>query len=495
MKKLIGLVVILAVLILGGYYGTGLITERTIKRDVNLINQSEGLYLHILQYDRGWFTSTAKLSWRLHVPERLVKNQAGQTTTVPAQDYTLDMPLAIYHGPVIFADSSVKFGLGYAHSDLTIPPAYEAQFASLFTAESTKPELKLSILVNYLNQSSLRAELPAFTLIAKDGGQVQWLGMSQETSISSNLDRISGSFTIDGMIFIKDKVHATVGKITTEYDVHQTSDGLYLGDASFSFPSLVVTDNKEKIYELEKLELQTSSDIDSGLISSHFKASLEKMIANGKSYGPGLFKISLENLDAKVLANINEQATKMQQGSDKERQQALLMLLPEVPKLLSKGAKLEISELSFVMPEGELKGNLLVSLPKGEMGNPFELIQKIQGNGKLKIPAIVLKEIVRQSTKQRLRKDGLQQAMVQQMQNNAQAATTDAPESTQSEGSQVTAPDLDQQAAQLADKKVADMVQSGLLVKQGDDYVVEFNLAEGQLSVNGHPFHGGMLSF
>jgi len=107
----------------------------------------------------------------------------------------------------------------------------------------------------------------------------------------------------------------------------------------------------------------------------------------------------------------------------------------------------------------------------------------------------VLKEIVRQSTKQRLRKDGLQQAMVQQMQNNAQAATTDASEPTQSEGSQVTAPDLDQQAAQLADKKVADMVQSGLLVKQGDDYVVEFNLAEGQLSVNGHPFHGGMLSF
>lgn len=32
MKKLTGLVIILAVLILGGYYGMGILTERTVKK-------------------------------------------------------------------------------------------------------------------------------------------------------------------------------------------------------------------------------------------------------------------------------------------------------------------------------------------------------------------------------------------------------------------------------------------------------------------------------
>ena len=40
MKKLAGLIIILAVLILGGYYGMGVLTEKTIKKDIAIINQS-----------------------------------------------------------------------------------------------------------------------------------------------------------------------------------------------------------------------------------------------------------------------------------------------------------------------------------------------------------------------------------------------------------------------------------------------------------------------
>jgi len=47
MKKLAGLIIILAVLILGGYYGMGFLTERTIKRNINVINQSNGLYADV----------------------------------------------------------------------------------------------------------------------------------------------------------------------------------------------------------------------------------------------------------------------------------------------------------------------------------------------------------------------------------------------------------------------------------------------------------------
>src|SRR5688500_11452332 len=99
MKKLTGLVLILAVLILGGYYGMGVITERTIKKNIAVINQTNGLYADIEQYNRGWFSSDAKVKWRLHVPERIVKNDDGTSRTVAAQDYNVAMSMKVYHGP------------------------------------------------------------------------------------------------------------------------------------------------------------------------------------------------------------------------------------------------------------------------------------------------------------------------------------------------------------------------------------------------------------
>ena len=45
-----------------------------------------------------------------------------------------------------------------------------------------------------------------------------------------------------------------------------------------------------------------------------------------------------------------------------------------------------------------------------------------------------------------------------------------------------------QQATDAADKKLAALVEAKLLVQQGQDYVVEFQLVKGELNINGQPF-------
>ena len=539
MKKFAGLVVILAVLILGSYYGMGLITERTLKKDINMVNKSGGLHIDILEYHRGWFTSNAKFNWQLHIPERVVKNQDGQSTTTPAQDYAIDMPLTIYHGPIIFADSGVQFGLGYAYTDLVLPPKYDESFSTTFATGSSKPKLDMSVLVNYFNKSRMRINVPQFKLLTKDtNGQFEWLGMTNDVTVSSNLNTIDGDLTIDGMNFLKDDVKGTIGKVTSDYDLHQTKEGLYLGDASLSFPSVVITQKDQKIFEMEHFDVKTSSYIDGGLFSSDFKTSLEKIIANGKTYGPALLKMSIKNLDAQILAQLNDQVNKMQQAPEQQRQQIMISMLPELPKLFSKGAEFQISEVSFVMPEGKIEGDLLVALPKGDVSNPFELIQKVSGQGKLKVPAPVLKEILLTSAKQQLSQPSIQQAMIDHMQSNDQASAANQPATTEAKdvagtdakpnpdnqaattvavdnqttavvvdnqvttspqpqpvSPPLTGPELDKKAAVVADQKLASLVQSGLFVTNGSDYVVEFKLAAGQLSVNGQPFNPAMMKF
>lgn len=493
MKKLTGLVVILAVLILGGYYVMGVVTEKTVKNNLAVINQSNGLFADIAEYHRGWFKSTAVLNWRLHVPERVVKSPSGESLTEPAQDFQMQMPLVIYHGPFIF-HHGLKFGFGYAQTDLALPVKYADQFNEMFTTNSTKPKMDLSLLVTYLNSSKVNMSIPEFKLIAKEGhSEFDWLGMKSSMDVSSSKNNVSGVFVIDGLRFKKDDVTATTSKLTSDYALHQTDAGLFLGDATLKFPSLLVKNKDEKILEMSDFQASTSSDVANGLFHSEFKSSLNKIVTDGKTYGPAKLDMALRNLDAVVLARINEQANKAQQGSDVEKQQALFAILPELPKLFSRGAEFAISELSLVMPEGTLEGNLMITLPKGDIVNPIEIMQKVQGNAKIKIPEGVLKQAVGITVRQKLLMAAAQPATTATT-NTAVPAAESATASTPAQPV-LSEQDLIQKAAAQTDQQVNNMVESGLLVKQGADYVIELKLEQGQLAVNGKPFNPAMIKF
>lgn len=496
MKKITGLVIILAVLILGSYYGMGYLTEKKIKENLNVINQSNNLSVDIENYNRGWFRSLASLNWHLNVPEHAITNAAGQTQIIPAEHYELKMPITIHHGPLIFANKRVKFGLGYAHTELTLPSQFQEQFNNNFTSESTKPKLDLSILVSYLANTNIDLSVPEFKLISKlPNGQLEWLGLTSTTSVSSDKNKISGNLTAEGMRFTKEQIKGQVSTITSEYNLHRSEVGMYVGNSNLSFPLLEVSSNDKKIFVLKQFDAHLDNDINKGLLNSHFKASLEKMVVNDKTYGPGNIDLATRNFDADAWFKINDQMKQIRQSTnDLQRQQALLAILPELPQLLSKGAEFEISELDLILPEGKIEGTMLVSLPKTDVVNPFELLQKIKGNAKLRMPASVLKNVLTQSFQQKITAQptqNTQQAITQQLQQQsgeqpaANTATASAPLPTTA--------DSNQQATMLAEKQLAAMVQSGVLSVQGNDYVIEMSLNEGKLIVNGKPYDPAML--
>ena len=484
MKKLAGLAVILAVLILGSYYGMGIITERTLKKSIAMIDQSNGVLVEVDQYHRGLYRSTALLNWRIQVPARTTKNQEGVLVTVPAQEYKMQIPLDISHGPVMFVDSKLKFGLGYARSHIALDQSYADQFAKAYTAESTAPTVNLVLFVNYLNDSTLDVNMPMFKLIAKEGmSQFEWQGMNAETHISSGNKKVKGRVTIDGTIFQKDKASVTLGKVVSDFDLHRTPLRLYLGDANVSISSLVVMHDSRKELDVQAFDAHSTSDIKDGLLSTHVKITLSKLLTADKVYGPAVLDMSLSNLDAETFVKINKQANDLQQGSEADQQKALLMLMPELPKLLSKGARFEISDLSVGMPEGQLKGNVLVTLPVEGTDNPFQLMQKITGQGKVMLSEAVLKHLMSDSAKALLQRQEALQAPAEPA-----VAEVAVPAPVQQ---------IDDPAAitKLANEKLANMVQSGLLSLQGSDYVIEFKLAEGKLEINGKPFSSAMLTF
>lgn len=481
MKKLTGLLIILVVLVLGGFYGMGFLTETTIKNNIATINQTNGVYAEVEQYKRGWFCSEATVKWRLHIPERVITDENGNTQTVAAQDYQTLIPVEIHHGPFIYFDHKLHFGIGYAQTAVTLPEQYSQQFNERYTQDSIKPRLDLSIFISYIFNSSIELSIPQFKLIAKDqSGTFDWKGMSVMFSMSSNGERMDGELAIHGMMFNKEKFNVNLSKVMADYNLHQTEAGLYLGDARFSLPSLDVSDKDEVVLSLKELSVASDSDITKNLFSTHLNVDFKSIATYAKTYGPGELEMSLRNLDARVLAAINQQTSAIQNGTDVERQQAMMALLPEVPKLLSQGAEFEISKLTLKIPEGLVDGNLLVSLPKGDSANPFELIQKVKGQAKLKAPVLLVKQVMQRALVQQMEKQPeLHNILMSQLDNVAdkQAVTQD------------------QLAVMHVDKQLQTMLQTGLIVLSGSEYSIDVNLEQGKFQVNGKSFNPEMLKF
>ncbi|HHF7366913.1 TPA: YdgA family protein [Legionella bozemanae] len=489
MKKFTGLIIILAVLILGGYYGMGFLTERTIRKNIEVIDQSNGLYAEIQRYNRGLFDSEAQIKWQLHIPERIVKDEKGQPQTLPAQDYNMVMPLTIHHGPIIYANNKLRFGLGYAEAFFPFPEQYKQQFDTQFTKESVKPQLDLSIFVNYLNESTVDFKVPNFKLIAKDGsGNLEWLGMDSSTTMSSGMGKVAGKVVLDGLNATKDDTKITLSKVSSDYDLHETPAGLYLGDANFSLPSFDIFVKDQKMFSINDLAIRSDSDIEQHLFNTNFNLTLKSVLANGQNYGPGELQVALRNIDADVLAKINQQTTAMQNGNEMQRQQAMLALLPEVPKLFNKGAEFEISKLSFTIPQGQIEGNMFVTLPKGENANPFEMMQKIQGKAKLQVPAEAVKAVMKQSVLQQIaKKPDLQQTLAQQLKATQDGSQTNQPAAP--------APTPEQLAEMQTNKQINALQQNGLITAQGKDFVIEVSLDQGKFTINGKPYDPSMMKF
>lgn len=487
MKRILSLLVILVILVvivLGGYFSTGLVTEHTLKKNLSTLNQANLLSVNLAQYHRGFFKSEAELTWHMQTPERITQQDDGRSVVVPSKSYVFDMPLTIYHGPVIVAPKQVRFGLGMAHGELSLPDAYEKEFSEVFAPSSIRPNLVVDAFVTYFNKTQLEMKLPAFKLVSKaDQSQIEWFGMNSSFVFFPESARFQGDITLDGLRVLGEKLQLVLERITSTYDIHKADNGLYLGSASFHLPVLQLANKNGPELRLKQVDVSSITDVQDERFASSIDIGFERLNIHDKTYGPAEISMSAKNLDADVLANLNNRATQLQQAgvNRAQAQQALLSLLPDVPKLLSKGAVFEMTKLSIKLPEGLIKGAVRVAFPLAKKDAPLQLLPDVEGEGQLNMPALFIKSLLANSYKQKLLTAPA----------HAESTLTQDP----ADETEVATVNLDQQATYQADQKLADLIQAGALQAKGSDYVLELKLSAGRLLVNGHPFHSGMLNF
>lgn len=509
MKKTIALVVtllLITALLMAGYYGMGLITERDLVKNINILNKPNGLNVSIEKYKRGWFKSEAILDWDLFVPSKVLEKD-GKKIFKPSKTYHTAMPLVIYHGPIIFQNMKVRFGLGAANSYITLPTKYLEQFDEEYASGSSKPTLNLDIFVSYFNNTSISLISPKFRLISKNGKtDFEWLGMVSNIEVSPNLKHVRGSLVIDGLTWFKDNINSVLKRVESDYNLYKDELGLYLGDANLYVPSILVTKEKDKLIEVSEFKLNSSSSVHDNLFNSSLHANLDKFFINKGLYSACVVDFNIRNLDAKILVDMNQKISKSKNQSDRDRQRILLSLLPDLPVLVNKGAEIDLSKFNLEMSDGNIKANLKIVLPNDNNTNPFQLVQNAKGEGKLEISSNLLKTLLKRLYKNKYQMEGMEKVASQ----NTTVEGNELAKAAQSkikvdDGTELTAvseidaksnlanADIETKVTSQASQKIADLVSTGVLKINGSEYMLDLQIVRGQLLINGHSFKTSML--
>ncbi len=477
MKKIIALSMVLLGLLLASYYGMGVLTERNLKHSLGTMHDSNKYKVKVANYRRGFFKSKAIINVEIISLAKVIEHN-GRKIFKPSHTYFTAVPLVIYHGPIIFAGSMPRFGLGYSDSHITVPGQYIKNFDNKYTKNSTRPELDVNIFVSYAANTSINISAPKFRLISNNkNSNFEWQGMSSHIDVSRDLNDINGKVDVKGLSWMQDKVLTVLKEVNSYFKLYKGDFDLYLGDSGVHVPSVVVSNDSATLIELVDLDFKSNSFINKKLFNSSLQATLDKFYINQKTYENCSLALYVRNLDAKKLIEVNNKIKRVQNGTERQRKQAVLSILPDLPELLNKGAEIEISDFSVDMQEGNIRSSFILSLPHDKNRNPFYLIQKARGSGHIQITKSLLSMLLQDLYAK-------YDSKAETIDNSSKALNAD------NQTKDVKETDL---ASIRAQNKISELLKQGFLLDTDANYVADIRIVQGRIMINDKPFSMGIL--
>ena len=458
MKKWIGLFC-LVVVVLFAYYIMGVMAKNTLTNNIDSFPKSSVINVHLDHYQQGWFSSKAQVNVKMHIPAQKITDQNGIAKMDTPLDLDISIPIRIKHGPFIKTDNGFRFGI--------------AEIA-------TRPETHYKALINYLRETVIKYSLPSFNLKGNDGTadgavQINWNGLNTKLRFSSNLDKINTSLNVYGLSGSASNIEFNFEKFEHEAQLWRHQEWLWLGQSNLSLASVIINAPDAQNFKLQGLDMRFNSAVNDNKVAIDCNLSLEKLTVDNQNYGPGVFRLNIKNLDPNVMAKLNQQEANMVENNV-DPNLAMLAVAAELPKLLTKGPIIELSEMNLILPEGQINGNFKIWLPENEAKDSAKAMQKVRGEGHFKAPIRLVKSLTVSSIKSDLEKKAQKQ---QPASVTNPTAAFPAPSAANPEA------EAEKQAEQL----ISDLTNKGFLKVDGDYYVVNFTLENQKVMINGKPLN------
>ena len=461
-KKILIVVIALAVIIGGGLAGTSVVSSKTEETFTQIHENANEQYapnkFELVSYERGFLTSKA-------VTKITLDNAylAAFMDSDFKEEVAVTVEHEIYHGPFILgkADGGV-LGLVSSSSKINLESLPFEPIQKIFGGKE-QPVLKSK--VGFGGDMEVMLQSPEYgdIEIAREG-TATIMPLEMKMKVSSDKKSVKGDLEWKGFKLSvpndsgTEEGMAGMEKLVVEFDQQQTEEEIWVG-GSKSVVSLIYfkVQSSDSPINFEMTDLGVESNVAAAeeVLNTGTKFSFKNLSFKDKKFGPGELAINLNSIDKSAYVELTKWAedmdwaamTKMSSSDDYYvRQQAQQQseeyfgeLKLQLLKLLGKQPYLEIENLSLTTLDGDLKGTGKVSLGEIDpalLANPmgvFAALMAVKAESNLRAPIGLLK---------------------------------DSPQYY---------------------RQVNAMVDAGFLKKEGEDLVIDAKFAGGQLTVNGNP--------
>ncbi|MEW7975927.1 MAG: YdgA family protein [Candidatus Sedimenticola endophacoides] len=455
MKKFAALFVLLVALLLAlpGYIG-----YQAEGRYKGLLEQSAQGELRLTghSYRRGWFDSEAQTEFTIDLlpgPDGL--DEAPQTLRLTVNS-------RIVHGPLLPSG-----GLGLAEIDSSLllddEPLFPADYPAL-----------IRTILEWDGAGSGLIDLPATVVEATARRpRIDFAGLHGRTRFAAGLDRVEVELEMAGIVAHGDAdAIFGMGPLRIVSESQRDPSGLMLGTAHVEFDSITMNDGSETPVLVMR---GGSADVENRAVGERVNGRLtyrlDSLEAGGDHFGPAELVITVENLSARALAEL-QQALEEVKGLPREQQPMAMMgtLMGVGPALLEADPGFAIERFNLRGPDGEIDGRFRmqsVGLRWSEIGDTRTVLEKIDAEAALRMPESYFRELFAQQAQARLTQELLLRGQA--------GEESEAPSEEQ----------LQALAQAAAGAQIDSLLSQEVLVRDGETLVTAATLSSGLLSVNG----------
>jgi len=307
------------------------------------------------------------------------------------EDFQLIVNEQLTFGPVIFADNSVNFALAHSNANLDFDVSsldQETQNDITEFTDQLNEKLTISSIITYGLNYTTQARMAA-TSFEEDGNTLDIGALDSEFTLEDD-KYISGYLNWSGLDFKGPEANVQLSPLESTFsqeiidgDIY-SGNGLSIGDFSMLIKSISAQDNQgNELLSIENLTLSADSQLEDELMNIGIKYGADRFKGAGQELEKLNLDISFNRLDPKVLMEINDWATKMQQDPENfEHYNQQLMTV--ATKLLAKDPELNINDFSVLTSEGVIKSDLqlMVDHTRYDQANPMSIMAALKADAK-----------------------------------------------------------------------------------------------------------------
>jgi uncharacterized protein YdgA (DUF945 family) len=387
MKKVVAVLVLLLIVLgaawAGSSYWFGMKAEEQYRQLLAKASPSPLLKFSIKRYDRGIFSSTARVAVEFGETADQ-KQKDGKNLRVVADQ-------AICHGPFPLGNmKDFKPVVAVIRTTVQSFPELMGNAKEFFDKfpELKNTENRTTVFLSGETESDLT--VPAFRRPVPGDKKIDvvWEGLSAHFTLTEGLKSTTGSIKAPGLQITDPEGSFTMKGAQAVVNLRQGVRNLNLGDISFEVSSIDFkgTGGKEPdSFSANRIKYEMNlKDAGNDCIDAGFTVRVDQAKTVDKTVGPAQINLVFRKLDAESIEKFQAANNALQlqpPASAEEVQQRMLanyMLL--LGGLIKKSPELELTEVKFAMPEGNFSGKAKVVFidPKGSIAdNPLLLLNSV----------------------------------------------------------------------------------------------------------------------